>query len=341
MITQIKTMFFYLLIAIPQITLCLCPEIEVWTNGINYRYLVKDWHVDFRDGALTIKQQRDLVWAAMTKKNEGVCVLVEDPALYLGNDKKLQEYYKKYGPKNILQDIECKQIKEKESVPGTLSIAPILCLSLMCQNNNIPYYNTECGQALFCNTLTPQEILATLDPVISNIEKNNYLKLQAAVARKKLIELESKQKNLHSFMDHFVNLRDNLVNLNTVHKLTQLSNVKHVFVCEGGWHIESIKKDMTQMGYRCEARIGNAAVWEIPDKDENSYQASQQVIHNALDLQETFSSIFGAVTLMDFSKNKKISNPLQPNEQKTENLKKRFIQKDFEDNQGSSKKQKK
>src|SRR5476651_1359346 len=91
-IREIKALFFSILALVTMPMLAVCLEMEIWSDGTHYRYLIKDWHVDYIDGRISIQQQADIIWAAQQNKGEGVFVIAEDMLGYSGTNKKIHHF---------------------------------------------------------------------------------------------------------------------------------------------------------------------------------------------------------------------------------------------------------
>jgi len=305
------------------------PEVEVWSDGTNYRYLLKDWHRDYLDGRVSIKQQADILWAAEQQDANDVFVLAEDANNYPGKNVKVQEVYKSF-PLTIEKEIELAQdlgcVNPKKAA-GSLEIinqsaTPLACLIAACQTQKIRNYNTECVQAVALHPLfgkkqlTKQEVVDDLAENIAELRRHPSLgdheRFVQELEELKTIDLQKVGRSSVqamvlrflgipiptdaeiAFYNKALDLRLRLVDVKTVHKLTEWNNIKHGFVCEGKLHIEGIKPGLTALGYRQVQRVGNADAWTPSEHDSEEAKAAKakEAVNHALDLRTTFKQLF-------------------------------------------------
>ena len=303
----IKSLLFGLLALCTLPALSVCPEMEIWSDGTNYRYLIKDCHRDYIDGRVSTKQQNDIIWAAQHLKAQGVFILAEDSSTYCGFNKKIQNYFNQFIHKTLRAEIIAKwwnKIDVRKAI-GSLEIVeatPLTCLISACQTSGILAYNTECSHAkdvvkhahVFpaATRITMQEAIADLSEHMAEIGSNPWLKKRHAQFIQQLDALKKiasqNNKNEEEFSKKFGKIRHVLVSSKTIHKLCEWNKVKHGFICEGQTHIEQIKAGLTALKYTKIKSVGDARLWALPVSE----QTHKQMLHNALDLSKIFTQFF-------------------------------------------------
>lgn len=287
-----------------------CPEIEVWSNGANYRYLIKDSHRDYVDGRTSIKQQADILWAAQQIKTEDVFILAEDTSTYSGNNPKMHSIYE-FAPDTIEDDIAFMQKQEginQAQAIGSMNLfdlpaTPFARLINTCKKLGITNYNAECSQSInafqwknLANTqkISAQEVIQDLEYAIEEMKNNPFLALAYTLLSEGLIKLKTiaSTNDTKAFVTQAMEIRHLAVNARTIHKLSEWNNIKHGFICEGFNHIEAIKSGLQALGYKQIQSIGNKKVWTPPQSADEFEERTKQLLSEALNLRETFQQIF-------------------------------------------------
>lgn len=276
-----------------------CPEMEVWSNGTNYRYLIKDWHTDYIDGRISIKQQQDIIRVAQQKKDDGVFVIAEDLWAYPGDNQKIQ---RKYIYKTIEESIAYIQKRENidpqttknSSLIFKTQASPLNLLTNACALHGISYYNAECRHGLdrylsiipTSEKVHKEDVLNDLLQSISEIGESGELKEDHAQFTEQFNELQSltSVEKEQEFIEKINTIRASLLEAKTIHKLIVWKTIKHGLIFEGKNHIEKIKKGLQDLGYQKIKHFGNPHVWQKPDH--------KNILENALDLHSTFQQIF-------------------------------------------------
>lgn len=284
------------------------PEMEIWSDGTHYRYLVKDFHADYIDGRESIKQQEDILWAAQQYDEKDIFVITEDTLSYSGNNQKIKNFYASV-PTTIQEDIQTTQFRQGISfskAPGskeifdTYNVSPIRCLSRACTTDGIRNFNAECNQSIcifkcedlpITEALSQQEVIDELRQSVAQEKSGSLLHGDYVDFLECLAELQ-KIKDESDFIDEVTALRLAVVDLRTMQKLIEWGDIKHGFIFQGQTHIEGIKEGLTALGYKQIKSIGNSAVWDLPDDSEKEVRKiSQCVLDNALDIRKTFEQI--------------------------------------------------
>lgn len=303
---KIKDLLFGFLILLTLPAFSVFPEMEIWSDGTNFRYLMKDKHADYLDGRVSIKQQADIIWAANLLKDHGVFVLAEDSYNYFGINKKIHHAFcPPYSAQTLQEEIISRQqifqINTKQAA-GSMQISPnspLTCLTRACQIAGIKVYNTECNHGrivFFKNYILPitqrissSEIIADLSTHLDEIKKTPLCKEMHTQLIGQFNEFKKTADELaqyeHVFTAKFSAIREKLVDAKTVHKLSEWNNIKHGFICEGNWHIENIKKGLTALKYTQIKSIGVTDVLLAKKTD-------QTALHNALDIKQVFIHFF-------------------------------------------------
>lgn len=286
-----------------------CPEMEVWSDGIHYRYLIKDWHRDLLNGHISLKQQTDIIWAAQQQKNQGAFLLTEDSHSYSGSNKKIHNTFNTYLPKTIHERISTSQNLSgiaQEKISGAqelIEASPLDCLARTCASHGIMSHNAECSQSFeLCESDCPPVVKITIHEALHDLEENiaeigacpalkeNY---QAMTAQYKKLKEKAPIMPEKEFLDGLYQIRSELVNHKTINKLIEWNNIKHGFIFEGQAHIELIKNGLKAMGYKHSKSIGNPTIWSLPYKTMAEETAtSKHMLSNALDLRRIFKEIF-------------------------------------------------
>lgn len=166
-----------------------CSEMEIWSNGKNFLYLIKDVHIDYLDGRISIKQQADIVNAAK-KLSPDAFVLTENIMEYSGQNEKLLKFYiLEEWPKSIKEYIALMQ-KEKSFedlpevyIPEVLKDfvamhTPLFFINKACTVNNVINYNVECNQVMELyskNDFLPKEFILSRQEVIDYFYEINMI----------------------------------------------------------------------------------------------------------------------------------------------------------------------
>ena len=279
--------------------LAVIPQIEVWSNGTNFRYLLKDYHRDYADCAKSIKQQADIIWAAQLCKKQGVFVLAEDCMAYIGANKKIQKKICKNNSATLQKHINYKSMKIG-------NCTPLSYLIKSCNINEIACYNTDCYQVFraiehssqlpHAKRVSPEEALIDLSENAAQVASNLFVKDMYTLFIKKFDTLKNaweKHKNEKTFSENFLNARNLLVDITTVHKLSQWNQVKHGFICEGQIHIEGIKERLAALKYIKIHNFGTDCLWDLPYITPQEQIASDKsILGNTLDLRKIFTELF-------------------------------------------------
>jgi len=299
--------------------LSVCPEMEIWSDGKSYRYLIKDFHRDYIDGRLSIKQQADILWAAQQKKSKGSFVLAEDTMGYPGPNKKIQEIFQ-YAPRPIAEDIAATQRREginPEDARGSKNIlnsfvTPLACMINACKKLGIRKYNTECSQAIDIyqwqnlpedKKLTKQDVISDLTktsikianhPLLRDVNDQITKELQVLT---KIAFSNASNNNEENFINKAMEIRSVLLKAKTINQLIKWNHIKHGFICEGGRHIEDIKDALIALRYKHIESIGNPRAWDYPgDKQAQQVKKLEEILTSALDLKKVFKQIFEKAT---------------------------------------------
>ena len=286
-----------------------CPEVEIWSNGSNYRYLIKDFHRDYIDGRTSIKQQADILWAAQQVKPKGVFILAEDTSTYAGNNLKMQYIFDR-APNTIQDDIafmqKGEQINTVQAI-GSMNLfkafaTPFARMINACNKLGIMNYNTECShsidifqwKSLTTKKISAEEVIQHLAHAIEEIKNNPFLVTTYTDLIKDLAKLKkiASTKDTNAFFNQAMGMRNILVNARTLNKLFQWNHIKHGFICEGANHIEAIKNGLQGLGYKHIQSIGNKEVWTPLQSVDKFEEKSKQLVSQALNLRETFQQIF-------------------------------------------------
>lgn len=305
--------------------LAVCPEMEVWSNGTNYRYVIKDIHADYIDGRVSTKQQADIIWAAQQKKTEGVFVLAEDLFTYPGANKKIQNLSRQYFSGKTLKEkianLQKNQKKDSQKARGSRelfegSMSPLVCLTFECQKHEILHYNIECGhvQNLHVNLpqdVTQQEVVDDLEKIAAEILKHKNLFQEIGFEedgnfRENMNELHTlaASSNRKQFLKAVATMRFDFVDERAIIMLIKWNNYKHGLICAGALHFEEIEECLKKLGYKKIKSMGNrqaselmsrSDAWELLNEkaaQENFTEILRQVLENALDLKQAFEQIF-------------------------------------------------
>jgi hypothetical protein len=317
-----KLLLLLTLLVTPALQACI-PEIEVWGDGPtmaeskHFRYLLKDRHIDYEDGRVSLTQQADIVWAAQVHKPEDVFVIGEDSQHYEGNNKKIASIVQKYGYSNIEDCLSFVQTKDKIKMADVQdstkvmdsAFSPLFNLITRCQKAGLNCYNSECNQALILYTwdlpdnkkITEQDILDELATHIQKLANQPILKPCYDNLCKELVTLKklAAEKKVLEFLTLADDpIRRTLVDAKIICKLIEWRHIKHGFVCAGTNHIERIKPYLSQLGYTKLKSVGKTNIWRAPSP--NYVHLPKQERHNieavylkhALDLRKEFTQIF-------------------------------------------------
>jgi hypothetical protein len=281
------------------------PEIEVWSDGVHYRYLIKDWHVDYLDGRVSIAQQQDLLWA-IEQKMADAFVLAEDSGGYDGSNEKIRNIYRDNKPQKIEDSIAMKQrtyqynqadVKWSDEL---MEGSPLGCIIYRVRERNIRNYNVECAQIIELYQLadifsankkvTMQEVL---DDLIAHIEPIGTNPKFVAIYTYFISEFEALKKvsasgNRREFIRKAFGLRRKLVDVKILFKIDEWNAVMHGFIYAGAEHIDILKRDLKVLGYTHMKSIGGSTIgYYVAGGDQKRY-----ILEHALDLRKTFTQIF-------------------------------------------------
>lgn len=302
--------FLIIVVLFSRPILSVCPEMEVWSDGTNYRYLMKDSHVDYIDGRISIKQQSDIIWAAQQKNMSEVFILAEDAWSYSGSNKKIHDIKNGYSIvtlQNVIKELQWHNRIEPEAARGSMKImnaTPLLCLTYACQESGVRCYNTECNQSIniYQSLNLPANLKVNKEDVIGDLAEGiaaigYYPELQEfhTLLCEQLEKLKKIvfNNNENEFISEAYEVRYVLVNAKILHKLTEWRNVKHGFIFQGKGHIENIKAALKDLRYKYIKSIGNGSVWVLSrDTPELLLDSQKQELKNALDLGKEFRLLF-------------------------------------------------
>lgn len=303
------------------------PEIEIWSDGVHYRYLIKDYRVDYADCQRTKQQHDAIIWAARQKQHEGAFVLAEDPLDYSGEDPDIQQHHKEHfaskNAKEIFaqdqkQQLEINNSGNKASPTKIISTSPLQHLIQSCKQHNIASYNTECDQAINCYEITKDTIAEIIVDITNHVEAMRDCKelkesIDIFLQRAHNLEKTGATLPIPEFKKRAIDIRDHLVDLKTVYKLIQWKNIKHGFICEGQWHIENIKSDLKNLGYQCMHSFGNAQIWDMPEQTKKQKKEIVEVLlKSALNIKQTFHDIFAVQQEQEKEKYLRLLNQTDP-----------------------------
>lgn len=273
-------------------------EIEVWSDGTHYRFLLKDYHMDHADGRNTIKQRNDLI-QVLKRLVPDVFIIVEDPSNCTSKDERVKAYFDSIPYKTFEEELRYNQ-KQRGTVnvfPGSREMIDKCMmpdyLTGLCENERIPCYNAECNHAIaaFFGTENIPHPVTKLD-VINDLKQ--YVN-ECFVGEKRddvyrVLDNFEREKFFVSFVEH---IRSVLLDLRTMGKLAQCGDVKYGFVCEGADHINVVKTILQDLGYTHIKSYGKNPPDERLSLDQNLGDwYLENIVLNALDLRKTFTEIF-------------------------------------------------
>jgi hypothetical protein len=306
--TKLLIMHFFTIFAVS--LYAVIPEMEVWTDGVHYRYLLKDYARDYKDGRVT-KQQHNDILLMLRQLVPDVFIIVEDPNVYNGTNTKIQALYAGIFSKTIEQWIAQVQTLHNVNpaeVQGSCEffknncIYPIMGMSHSCAKYGIPYYNAvEGGQAILAynagelviqyagKRVTKYEVVKELSDQINKMAVHNELSDHYYFLIDKLNNIKKTARTDHrmQFVEEVNDIGVFLLWANTLHQLIEWKVVKHGFICQRSHYIERLKGHLKTLGYKHVKTFGKYA--QGLSTDENY---TQSILDNALNFGEVFTQIF-------------------------------------------------
>ncbi len=238
-------------------------SIGVWrkktaADGYHYCFFLNDWHIDYKNLAISKQQQRDTVHALGLCKNP--CLIVEDVGSYDGANEAIQEsardLYRYY---QSLAD-------DPDTLDDTIyKNAAYLTTDLLayCRKMGIPSANVECRHFCYNDTLSWQEIRDDLKPHLDSLNCDTNMHPLIENYKSACMFLIPRiapgdSTNLNQIAYHIVNAK-------VVQQILNHADKKSIFICIGGAHTQSLNSDMLSLGYEHSMHIGDNLSGTNPD----------------------------------------------------------------------------
>lgn len=98
---------------------------------------------------------------------------------------------------------------------------------------------------------------STYEKLRGNSSANHALLKELLYKLKKLDRSKALLITGRSISDIVIDSAASILDIRTLHQLAQNRDTKHIFICQGGWHIKNIEEILPNMGFRCLLQIGN------------------------------------------------------------------------------------